>query len=577
VREAKKLYALEPKDWITNCVLGQDALSRKDDAGVDKYLAVIGDPQGTNLPDLGGLLYALELYKQAGKDLVYLRTFTVNKVIPNLKNANLTTIAPAGRVQILACFVDTCLGVVDASVPNLIEYWSWSSRLADSTLEDATEAKNAQILSQLATLQPPMNGILARFQKLNLMGEDEAKRQMKVIDERLRKIWAAARQADPKNSAGYVGEAYALLKADDTAGAIQQILAGYRATGSWDMPLLIALTAWAKAARQADEVLPKLLAVADQVPNNVMVWQLVAEAAEAANRRDKAIEALEKAREKAPNNPWLAWSEARLLLDADRPDRALELLRTIPEKERFQTPTVIRAYTHALVGAGKDREIPEVARKAMDEGERTNDPALALAPALGLLDSPPTKDRAVLADDIADRVQVRWSKSLEALQIRARARIRAAEEDVPLWSEVRVKAALDALTQLKAKAPSDRWAPAMLAWVRYKGRDPVEKAWNELATVLPAETDPALPADVLEVIGTLYYAKGQYDNAIRVLTRAVAATRQPAGPQITLALAYLKKGDRRTGRELFEKIRYLTQSDRVREEFKAAAPLFTPE
>src|SRR5262249_30844723 len=156
------------------------------------------DPGTTSPPDLGGLLYALELYKQSGKDATLLRTFTINKVIPNLKNANLATIHAAGRIQILACFIDTCLSAADAAVPTLLEYWSWSGRLADGILDDATAARNAQILSQLGTLQPPLGGVLARFQKLNVMPEAEAKRQMKGVEDRARKVWQAIRSVDPK-------------------------------------------------------------------------------------------------------------------------------------------------------------------------------------------------------------------------------------------------------------------------------------------------------------------------------------------------------------------------------------------
>src|SRR5262245_38275030 len=39
VREAKKLFAKQPDDWIANCILGQDAIDRKDSAAIDKHLA----------------------------------------------------------------------------------------------------------------------------------------------------------------------------------------------------------------------------------------------------------------------------------------------------------------------------------------------------------------------------------------------------------------------------------------------------------------------------------------------------------------------------------------------------------
>jgi Flp pilus assembly protein TadD len=186
-------------------------------------------------------------------------------------------------------------------------------------------------------------------------------------------------------------------------------------------------------------------------------------------------------------------------------------------------------------------------------------------------------DRAVQADEIADRVHVRWTSSAEAVRVRAQARVRAAEEDTPRWSAVRVRAAVEALERWKFREPTDVWPPAMMAWVRYKGGQSVEHAWSELTAILPRESDPTMPADVLEVLGTLYYARGQYDDAVRVLTRAAAAARQPAGPLVTLALAYHKKGDARAAREVLQKARLLTKSDRVNEEYVTAAAIITKE
>jgi tetratricopeptide (TPR) repeat protein len=572
VREAKKLYSVEPKDWIANCILGQDAIDRKDEQAIQKHLAVVEDP-ATGSHDLGGLLFALELHKQAGKDATILRTFTVNKVIPNLKNANLATMHAAGRVQILVCFIDSCLSIADSSVPNLLEYWSWSTRLADGILDDAREAKNAQILSQLGTLQPPLGGVLARFQKLNVMSEAKAKQEMKGVEDRARRIWQAIRVVDPKNPQGYVGEAYALLRAGDPDGAIAQLKAGVAAAGEWNMPLLIAATAWAKAAKQAEPFLPQLLELAKKHPDNVTLWHLVAETAEAANRRDIAIDAVQRAREKAPTDAWLLWAEARMWLDADMPDKALELLQMIPEKNRVGNPAVVRAYTRALAAAGDDKLIPEVAKAAFNEGDKSNDASLALAPALGLLDCPPAKARAEMAKEFADRVHVRWPTSLDAVRAQAQACVQLAEEDK--WSEVRVQAAIDTLNKLKSRDPTDVWAPAMLAWVRYQGKQSVEHAWNELTPVLPREADSTLSADVLEAIGTLYFAREKYDTAAHVLTRAAATARQPAGPLVTLARAQYKQGDVRTARETLRRVATYPQSDRVRDEYlKAAALIF---
>jgi predicted Zn-dependent protease len=398
---------------------------------------------------------------------------------------------------------------------------------------------------------------------------------MKGVEDRYRQIWQAIRTADPKNPQGYVGEAYALLKAKDTDGAIAQIKAGVAACGEWNMPLLIAATAWAKEAKQAEPFLPQLLELAKKHPDNVTLWHLVAETAEAANRRDIAIEAVQRAREKAPTDAWLLWAEARMWLDADKPDKALELLQMIPDKNRVGNPAVVRAYTRALAAAGDDKLLREVAKAAFNEGDKSNDASLALAPALGVLDCPPTKARAEMAKEFADRVHVRWPTSLDAVRAQARACVQLAEEvnekDSRRWSEVPVQAAIDTLNKLKTRDPTDVWAPAMLAWVRYRGGQEVEHAWNELTPVLPREAEPTLPADVLEVIGTLYFAREKYGEAVRVLTRAAAAARQPAGALVTLARAQYEHGDVRAAKETLRRAATYPHSDRVRDEYLNAA------
>jgi tetratricopeptide (TPR) repeat protein len=272
-----------------------------------------------------------------------------------------------------------------------------------------------------------------------------------------------------------------------------------------------------------------------------------------------------------------------MYLDADMPQKAFELLERIPKGDRVRTPAVIRAYARALaLVAAEHKEkfdplFTAFANAAFSEADKAKDPALALAVALGLLDCPPTKDRAFRAKEIANDVFTRWPASVEAIRARAQARVRFAEEDDPRWSDANVQAAVTALNMLKTRDPNDLWAPAMLAWVRYQGGQPVDHAWRELGTVLKAEADPTLPAEILEVIGTLYLARGQADDAVRVLQRAAETARQPAGPLVTLALAYYKLSDRYKARETLDRAATLSRSGRVQDEYTKAHVLINKE
>jgi uncharacterized protein HemY len=82
---------------------------------------------------------------------------------------------------------------------------------------------------------------------------------------------------------------------------------------------------------------------------------------------------------------------------------------------------------------------------------------------------------------------------------------------------------------------------------------------------------------VLEVIGTLYYAREKYDDAVRVLTRAAATARQPAGPLVTLARAYNKLNDTYKAKETLSRAKTLSKSDRVQDDYQKAAALIFKE
>jgi hypothetical protein len=374
VREAKKLYAVKPEDWISNCILAQDAISRKDFPSIDKHLAAVGDPAKTPPRDLdlGGLLYAIDLHRQAGRDASLLLNFAVDKVIPNLKNVNLSTMHPAGRIQILACYVDACLAVEEAGVSKLQEYWPWAKRLADDINSDASRGKTALILSQLGTLQPALGVVVARFYRYKLIEESEAVDQLKQLERFGRRVWAALRTADPKNPSGYVGEIHALIRAGELDAAKKTLDAGVAGCGEWNVPLLTAAAAWVKAVGKSPEFLPKLLEFTKKFPENVAVWQIFTDVAEAANRRDLAIEVIQKTRERFPANHWYALEEARLWANADRYEKSLTELTSLPEPFRFQNPDFARAYARALSGTGAGERLRSVSQLITETAEKGN-------------------------------------------------------------------------------------------------------------------------------------------------------------------------------------------------------------
>jgi tetratricopeptide (TPR) repeat protein len=573
VREAKKLYAIEPEDWISNCILAQDAIVRKDGPAIDKHLAAVHDPKKEPPPDLGGLLYAIEMHKQAGREATPLRNFVVDKVIPNLKNANLSTIHPAGRIQILACYVDTCLSAEDTSVSILWEYWPWAKQLADGIYSDASRGRTALILSQLGTLQPALGGVVARFHRHKLIGESETVDQLKQLERFGRRVWAALRTADPKNPSGYTGEIYALIRAGELDTAKKTLDAGLAGCGEWNVPLLIAAAAWAKAAGKSPEFLPTLLVLAKKFPENLVIWQIVTDVAEAANRRDLAIEAIQKTREQFPANHWYALEEARLWANADRYEKSLTVLTSLPEPFRFQNPDFARAYARALSGSGEGERLRSVSQLITETAEKENAPELAIAHLQGLMDAPAAATGLEHAVELADRATRRWPTHKGVIALTAKVKFRAVESGDPPWQNSRGLAAVAALERALTSDPHDPWYSATLAWVRIKANVEPDRAWDDSAPARSALTGPALPAEVLEALGVIYLSRKDYESAIVVLNRAVGSAPKPAGPYILLAVAYYGKGDKDKAREAFDKAKNLPKSARVLIEYKAAAEL----
>jgi tetratricopeptide (TPR) repeat protein len=574
VREAKKMIALESDDWMANCILAQDAIQRKNGPAIEKHLKVVSDPMVDHPPDLGGLLYALELHRQAGKDANVLRTFTVEKVIPSLRNANLGTIPPAGRIQILACYIDTGLSVNDQTAKSLNEYTPWAVRLFEGVYSDARKGRDGQSLSQLISLLPPFDGLSARFRRLAVIDDEEKATISKWVEEQTRRVCATLRELDPKNPSGYVGEVNRLIRSGNHSAAREMLDQGRAGCGAWNLSLLTALVAWAKAANQSEEMLPQLLDAAKQHPDVVALWQLVAEAAEAAHKRSVAIEAIQKARERTPEDPLLIHSEARLWADADRHEKALDLLDKLPELIRLWSPNVVRTYVRSLAGAGKTDESRKAALATIAAAEKSVNPTLAIAPVRGLIDAPAKAPVLELAVELADRLGKQWPDESDVIDVVARARFRAAEAGDPAWQADRSRAAVAALERAVARERLDPWPSAMLAWVRIKANIDPDKAWDDSAAARRAESDPATPALVREALGAIYLHHKKYDDAVRILTKAAETSDAPTGPLLLLAETLHAQGKFDKAKEIFARLTPPGQSDRLSTEFKRLAKLF---
>lgn len=244
-REAKKRLANEPKDWLANCVLAREAMSRNDREAAAPYLDAIANPEASgSRPDLGLVLFAIELREKSELECADLRAFLLSRVMPSLKNVNLAQIKASGKVQIVFSYATSVASVPEVNLGSTLEYWAFVSQLADQTVDEATAEANVAVLNQIGQLQSVLGQCVARFLRAGLIAAPTAADMTKEVDARGEKAWQGLRTVAPADPNGYAGVASYLLKAEKFAEADPVITEGLKAAGPYPQLLrLYVLTA----------------------------------------------------------------------------------------------------------------------------------------------------------------------------------------------------------------------------------------------------------------------------------------------------------------------------------------------
>lgn len=578
VREARKCLQSEPKDWLSHCVLAKDAMNRNDAAAAASHLDLVANPDVTpTKPDLGMILFAIELREKAGLDCADLRAFLLSRVMPNLKNINLSQIRASGKIQIVYSYATSVASIPDVTLVTTLQYWAFSAQLADQTLAEAAEEKNATVLNQLASLQSVLALCITRFTKNGLVRDEEAAEMMREVDARGEAAWRALRNVTPNDPNAYAGTAAYLLKADKFKEADEEIAAGLKLAGPY--PQLVRLYVVVAARRDRSEDALKLaLAVANKYPEMGPAWQVVVEAAVAARRRDIAIQACQEVRKSKPDLPWANGVEGALWLETGDAHKALQILTKIPIETRATTPFIAKAYARALAASGNDSLAPEFVRSVISEAESKNQPALARSVVMGLAEAPPSASRADFIVEQLDRILAKWSSDpelqLECVWARANALYQSAELSTPRWEPSRLERAIRAYDSLTFQFPKDPRGHMRLAQLKLYGQKQPGNAIDHVVK-LAKFPDPTLEAR--ETMGAVYIAQKKYDDAVAIL--------EPIGrlPTVTgfcltqLALAYHGKGDGVQAKRVLQRASVLPMNDRERDEYRLAAVAITRE
>ncbi|WP_439622294.1 tetratricopeptide repeat protein [Gemmata sp.] len=547
-REAEKVLATYPKNWLARCYVAHHALQDlRDPAAAERELALLPDPEDPAAGvRLNGVLYALRLFDATGRDATGLRAVALRKLVPLTRTAAAAAAPAAAKVQLVTCYLEPFAD--PAAVPELAGYWAAVDRLAEDAVGEATAAGDTRTLARVAELGPRLRVALALIRAADpaRLPPDRFKSLVAAVDNRTRRAWLAVREKEPQRPEAYRGLAVLALQAGDPAAAVQHLVDGLAACG--DRPVLLEQLV-ALVARYGTDAATRALAdrmwkSAETGKPSPVRWCLAAETALVVGRPDAALVACRRARAADPRHPWACGTEARIHARAGNFFDAREALAALGEPAVLASPALVRLHARVIVGTGLWLLRDDEFKKAAAAPGKNR--AAAVAFLRGVLDAPPDADRSAWVAATAELVLATDPDAGGAAAARADALFRLAElsaaphaEDrskPPVWNPARVAAALRAINQLPPEQRATQDAIAAVATLQLKGEGSAAAALRTVAPLLAAEATAA-PAH-LEVVGTVLLASGRAAEAVRLLERAARGPGATAGCVVALATAY---------------------------------------
>jgi tetratricopeptide (TPR) repeat protein len=570
-REARKRVAAEPRDWQARCVLAHDALRRRQPDEAREHLEALPPPSDPHQPiGPGSVLYALRLRRELNLDTADLVATLVDRALPQFKKAAISALKPAEKLQFLECYQQTFQALDTA--PTVPTYWVTAAKLAREVLDDP--AATAAELVWLGRVEEQQTGALRELVRRRLVSEAEAQDLGRELEGRIRQTWERARAADPVNPTAYIGLALSHARAEQWEEALQVLDEGVRRCG--DPAALLAVQG--KLLSQADPALglARVEEAAARRPDDLPVWQLVAESALAAGRFDKALTACRQAQRLRPGLPWACRLEARLRLDQGRPAEALaalEPLRPTMAQDGAGLALAVRALYELKRG-------PEAA-PLVEAAFQPDRPVLVpLEVAAGLLAARQFEPAARAAAEVTRRdpgLAEGWFARAEALRQLAEA---GGDE---LAVRQRRRAAAEAYEETLRRRPGHREAVRQLVWLYAKVLNDPQAAYRTAEPLRALEAEGTLPPELLETLAIAYLGADQPEAARRLLERAerwaaerpdaAAAPGERASYAVHLAQAYHKLSRAQDARDAFERAARLPKSPRVAADWLATQQL----
>jgi tetratricopeptide (TPR) repeat protein len=576
-REAKKRLAVEPNDWLARCIVAHAALAAENQAEANAAIDLF--PDLTKIaPSPLAMLLAHELYQRTGRNPEPFRKFVNNSLVDALGSVSMEKYSAGIKSQLIECYL---IGFHQepgkAQEPRLGLGVTPALKLLDQAFQQASADQDA---AQLTRLGSAANRLLEAFQLLFRDKQMSAEQHAGLSHEheaRIKKIWEAVRERDPKQPAAYHGLALGHSRAGRLSEAREILVAGIRECG--DNPQLLALYSHILIQEdKAEEATKLMLAAAQKEPENLMLCLLTAETALVAGQRHITIAACQQARRISPNHPLALRIEAEVHIAVGNSHEAVQLLSQLGEAQLVKEPKLSRAYVRSQVSAGLGVTVPAFLTAVEDSASKTGTPTAAAHALAGLFDSPYDPNLAETAQAMVERLMTRWPTHPDVLLVRALLLVQVAQEGTPPWEVDRTQAAANALDRVQAVQKNHPDLAAYLAWVHLKGQKKPDLALTatEVLSTLEQRGEP-LNANQLTVLGAVYLANGKVEPAIQMLERAKKSVHAPASTFIHLALAYHAQGRHPLAKETLAVAREKLKSTQDQSDYSSAQSLISRE
>lgn len=544
-REAAKRLLHEPDDWLARCLVALAAVAAGDPKSAGEQLDKLPDPsQGGPTP--AGLLLAFELYRATGRDPTPLRRFVNDVVVEVLGSVGVDDDPPAVKVDLIECYLLGFSGPADDPLPTRL---GLAAAPVGKLADDAAKSDDPAVLLKLGAACNRLSAVPDRLFRAKQITADQRDGLVREHETRTERVWKRVKGVSPKAPQAYHGLALVEVRAKRLGRAADEVRDGLTACGN-DPTLLALYSVLLRATDRTDEALRTLAVAAEADPTNVNLLLLVAETALEVPRRDVAAIALQQASGVAPTDPRVIRTDARLKLSTGDTHGAVQRLRELGEPAVLAEPPLVRVYTRSLADAGLVVLIPDWLEKVERHANLTNKPAVVAAALRGLGEARFDADLARSGVQAVDRTLVRWPGDTESLVARAVLLTRWAEFGSPRWDTARTREAVFALERLRAIAPDDPDAAALLARTRLKGQNDPAKALKDVAPLLDLrDRGGLLAADHLTVLGAVLLANGKAGPAAEALDTARRLNPSTASVYIHLAAACHARGDTARGRD----------------------------